>query len=137
MLEALGPQHNERDHQAWTSSIDHIRSTPGFPTEAPDDWPRPMSSERNLQDLHMHADEFAAGVAYAYSVLDPTTDDVIGCVYIDPDEPAIDASGRPMATMRSWVRSDRAELDEPLATTVTEWLRSSGAFGEVRTPGRQ
>ena len=29
-LEPLGPQHNERDHAAWTSSIEHIRSTPGF-----------------------------------------------------------------------------------------------------------
>lgn len=29
-LEPLGPQHNERDYEAWMSSIDHIRSTPGF-----------------------------------------------------------------------------------------------------------
>ena len=30
-LEPLGPQHNEADHTAWTSSIAHVRSTPGFP----------------------------------------------------------------------------------------------------------
>ena len=30
-LEPLGPQHNASDLAAWTSSIDHIRSTPGYP----------------------------------------------------------------------------------------------------------
>ena len=29
-LEPLEPEHNERDHDAWMSSIDHIRATPGF-----------------------------------------------------------------------------------------------------------
>jgi hypothetical protein len=29
-LEPLGPQHNPADHAAWTSSIEHIGSTPGF-----------------------------------------------------------------------------------------------------------
>ena len=27
-LEPLGPQHNERDYAAWTSSMDHIRRLP-------------------------------------------------------------------------------------------------------------
>jgi hypothetical protein len=35
-LEPLGPQHNEADHAAWTTSIEHIRATPGF---ADTDWP--------------------------------------------------------------------------------------------------
>jgi hypothetical protein len=30
-LEPLGPQHNEADYAAWTSSIEHIRRTPGYP----------------------------------------------------------------------------------------------------------
>ena len=38
-LEPLGPQHNEADHAAWTSSIAHIRSTPGFPDG---NWPPPI-----------------------------------------------------------------------------------------------
>ena len=29
-LEPRGPQHNDADHAAWTSSIDHIRGTPGL-----------------------------------------------------------------------------------------------------------
>ena len=29
-LRPLGPEHNASDYAAWSSSIDHIRSTPGF-----------------------------------------------------------------------------------------------------------
>src|SRR5271166_2928888 len=29
-LEPLGPQHNDADHRAWMTSIEHIRATPGF-----------------------------------------------------------------------------------------------------------
>jgi hypothetical protein len=34
LLEPLGPQHNQADHAAWMSSIEHIRSTPGYPDGA-------------------------------------------------------------------------------------------------------
>ena len=41
VLEPLGPQHNQRDHAAWTSSIEHIHATPGYDDEPddPDPWP--------------------------------------------------------------------------------------------------
>jgi hypothetical protein len=29
-LVPLGPEHNERDYRAWTTSMEHIRRTPGF-----------------------------------------------------------------------------------------------------------
>ena len=38
-LSPLGPEHNASDYAAWTSSIDHIRATPGFPDGS---WPHPM-----------------------------------------------------------------------------------------------
>ncbi len=104
-LERLAPEHNERDHAAWMSSIDQIHATKGF---APgdwggDDWPFEMSAEDNLADLVMHADEFDRGIAFAYTVLDPSTDDVIGCIYIDPDP-----TGLADAMMRCWVRASTA-----------------------------
>jgi hypothetical protein len=83
-LEPLGPQHNERDHAAWTSSIEHIRSTPGFDGW---DWPpaEGMPLDRNLADLRRHADDFVRRVGFTYSVIQAPADDVIGCVYIYPD----------------------------------------------------
>ncbi len=133
ILRPLAPEHNERDHAAWMSSIDHIRATPGFGdgTWGPDTWPFEMSAEQNLRDLEMHWSEFVRGEAYAYTVVDPHTDDVIGCVYVDPD-----ATDEADVIVRSWVRSSHASLDEHLASTVDDWLRSSWPFGSVRWPGR-
>jgi hypothetical protein len=34
-LEGLGPRHNQSDHEAWPSSIEDIRATPGFEDRAP------------------------------------------------------------------------------------------------------
>jgi hypothetical protein len=46
-LEPLGPEHDEGDYRAWTSSIPHIRATPGFAARA---WPVPMTLAENLGD---------------------------------------------------------------------------------------
>jgi len=138
VLEPLGPEHNERDHAAWSSSIEHIHASPGFaPGEwGGDAWPYEMSAEANLADLEMHAGEFVRGEAFAYSVLEAAETgglDVIGCVYIDPDHIS-DDPGRAM--VRSWVRADRAELDVVLADAIREWLAADWPFTSVRFPGR-
>ena len=138
VLEPLGPEHNDSDHAAWSGSIDHIHATPGFTAALwqGDEWPYPMSSEQNLADLQMHAREFVVREAFAYTVLavdggDDDSIDVIGCVYIDPDDTkAADAM------VRCWVRADRAHLDEPLADAVRHWLRTDWPFASVRFPGR-
>ncbi len=98
-LEPLGPQHNEADHAAWTSSIAHIRSTPGFPDG---NWPPPegMSLDRNLDDLRRHAADFEARTGFTFTVLEPVTGGVIGCVYLYPSE-SPDAD----VTVQSWVRA--------------------------------
>jgi hypothetical protein len=44
----LAPEHNASDHAAWSSSMDHIRATPGFAGRR---WPHPMTLEQNLDDL--------------------------------------------------------------------------------------
>lgn len=125
-LEPLGPEHNERDHRAWTSSIDHIRNSPGFVGRP---WPHTMTLAENAGDLAAHADDFAARRGFTYTVLD-ADDVVIGCVYIYPDE-----DGGHDAHVRSWVRADRAELDAVVRTTVARWLRTAWPFSLVRYEG--
>ena len=58
-LEPLGPEHNESDLAAWSSSIEHIRATKGYPDGS---WPPAggMSPEQNLADLTRHAADFEA-----------------------------------------------------------------------------
>ncbi len=125
VLEPLGPEHNERDHEAWSSSIEHIRSTHGFAGQS---WPHPMSLAENLNDLERHHAEFEERTAFAYSVLDPETDDVIGCVYVDP------APAGEGAVVRTWVRASRVELDVPLRAAVVVWLERDWPLASVSTP---
>lgn len=129
-LEPLGPRHNESDHAAWTSSIEHIRSTPGYPDGR---WPPVggMTLAENLADLDRHAADFAARKGFTFTVLDPDSGDVIGCVYLYPsDSPDHDVE------VQSWVRADRAELDEPLADAVAAWLEEAWPWERLDRRGR-
>jgi hypothetical protein len=128
-LVPLGPQHNEADYAAWTSSIDHIRATPGFPDG---NWPHEMSLSDNLRDLERHAQDFAARRGFTYTVLSTGTADVIGCVYIYPvrGRERGAADGR-RASVQSWVRADRAALDPVLHDAVLEWLEHDWPFDSI------
>jgi len=55
--------------------------TPGWETSS---WPDDRSLVDNLRDLQAHADDFENRKGFTYTVLDPATSDVIGCVYIYP-----------------------------------------------------
>lgn len=127
-LEPLGPEHNEGDYRAWTSSIPHIRATPGFADRS---WPTPMTPAENLGDLERHASDFAARSGFTYTVRAAGSDEIIGCVYIYPA-----ASGDSMADVRSWVSADRAPLDVVLYEAVSQWLRSAWPFTAVRYAAR-
>lgn len=126
-LEPLGPEHNEDDYRAWTSSISQIRATPGFEGRS---WPVPdMTLAENLGDLERHAADFAGRSGFTYTVRATGSDEVIGCVYIYPD--ASDASDASDADVRSWVSADHAALDVVLYEAVSEWLRSAWPFTAV------
>ena len=123
-LEPLGPQHNERDHEAWMSSIDHIHATPGFPDGS---WPRSMTIEANLADLERHARDFEQRSGFTYSVLDGN--DVIGCVYIYPSETGD-------AAVSSWVTASRAEMDVVTWRAISAWLAADWPFTAVEYASR-
>jgi hypothetical protein len=127
VLEPLGPQHNERDYAAWTSSVDHVHATPGFTDSR---WPREMTLDENRVDLERHQRDFQGRTGFTYTVLEAGDRDVIGCLYIYP------LRDGPGADVRSWVRADRAELDLPLAAAVAAWLEADWPFERVRYAGR-
>ena len=129
-LEPLGPQHNHADHAAWMSSIEHIRTTPGYPDG---NWPPGggMTLEENLSDLRRHADDFTRGAGFTFTVLDPGDNDVIGCVYLYPS-----TSEESDVKVKSWVRADRAVLDAPLADAVARWLATDWPWKRVDRRGR-
>ena len=123
LLEPLGPEHNEPDYAAWSSSIEHIRATPGYPDGR---WPRPMTLEENRADLERHARDFAARSGFTYTVLDPSDRRVIGCVYIYPD-----TEGGDDAVVLSWVRATHAARDAALRQVVSRWLDEAWPFERI------
>lgn len=134
-LALLGPQHNEADHAAWASSIDHIRSAPAFPNGR---WPQQISLSDNLRDLERHAQDFAERRGFTYTVLSADTGEVIGCVYIYParaDEPGENVTGGRHAQVRTWVRADRAALDAALYDEVRRGWIGTGRLTRSGTPG--
>ena len=120
VLEPLGPQHNESDYAAWSSSMEHIHATPGWEGSK---WPRPMSLEENRADLERHARDFEQRAGFTYTVLDPASGTVIGCVYI--------YTGEEGASVQSWVRAASAELDAELWRAVSAWLAKDWPFERV------
>lgn len=122
-LRPLGPEHNDSDYAAWTSSIDHIRATPGFSGGS---WPHPMTIAENHGDLVRHAADFTARIGFTYTVLRPGTETVIGCVYIYPSRtPDHDVR------VRSWVRAADADLDAVLYRAVAAWLAADWPFERI------
>jgi len=108
--------------------VEHIRKTPGWETSS---WPDDRGLEGNLRDLQEHADDFEKRTGFTYTVLDPATGEVIGCVYIYPDK-----SGQDDARVRSWVRASRADLDVQLWRAVTDWLADEWPFERVAYAAR-
>ncbi|MEV5576119.1 N-acetyltransferase [Spirillospora sp. NPDC052269] len=123
-LTPLGPEHNDADHDAWTSSVKHIRATPGF---GEGEWPPldGMSLAANQKDLERHARDFENRAGFTFTVLDDA-DVVIGCLYIYPSR-----SSEGVTDVRSWVREASAELDGPLHQAVAAWLASDWPFEKV------
>jgi len=129
----LGPEHNEADHAAWSSSIEHIRGTPGFEGRS---WPQPMDPDQNRGDLERHAADFTARTGFTYTVLD---DDgtVIGCVYIYPPQGSgADGADEADAEARSWVSAAHAARDAALYRLVSDWLADAWPFRTVRYASR-
>lgn len=120
-LEPLAPIHNERDHEAWMGSIDHIRQTPGM---AGLSWPKTMTLAENMEDMKMHHREFEQRKSFTYSVLDG--DAVIGCVYVYPSrDDGVDAD------VKSWVTEDRVDMDPVVWSSLSAWLTSEWPFQTI------
>lgn len=114
-LQPLGPEHNESDYAAWSSSMDHIRRSPGYPDGS---WPREMSLEENRADLERHARDFAERKGFTFTVLDGAGD-VVGCVYVYPAR-----DGTHDAVVKSWVREADAPIDETFRRAIADWITS-------------
>ncbi len=105
--------------------MEHIHDTEGFEGHP---WPTPMTSEENMADMVMHADEFEARTSFTWSILAIDTDEVIGCIYLYPFDPPRPGAAR----FRSWVTAGRAADDQHVRSTLSTWFAEHGPL-EVTT----
>jgi hypothetical protein len=80
-----------------------------------------MTLQANHGDLVEHAKDFADRQGFTYSIIDD--DHVIGCLYIYPSK-----SSTHDASVKSWVRGSRAEMDMVIWRSVSRWLVEKWPF---------
>jgi len=126
-LAPLAPEVNELDYAACQGSQEHLATTMQW-----GGWPQAtMTLADNLVDLERHWKEFENHEAYAYTVLAPSGEPCIGCVYLYPDK------GDPRGvTMAFWVTEPQlaGELDRHLVETVLAEIESTWPADYVALP---
>ncbi len=128
-LEILEPSVAEKDYEAVMSSKERLRHV----FSENDEWPADdLSLEDNIRDLKRHEAEFNSRLAFAYTVLSPSKDRCVGCVYIYPSPiPRYDCE------VYLWVRTSEVDLDGHLYKNIRSWLKSHWKFKSVAFPGRE
>ena len=103
-------------------------------------WPTPaFTLAENRADLERHQREHGEGVAFTYTVLDPTESRCLGCVYITPI-PKTAAHLYPKdgygASVGFWVRSDElgSGMESHLLATLRAWFAAEWPFDRVIYP---
>ncbi|MBD2157876.1 GNAT family N-acetyltransferase [Leptolyngbya sp. FACHB-16] len=96
-------------------------------------WPEGLTLEQNLIELGWHQREFQRRTSFAYTVVTPPEDRVLGCVYINPTlKRDYDAD------IYLWARESELQggLEQRLLTTVKGWVSKEWPFRNVVYPGR-
>jgi len=118
------------DYDAVMSSRKRLRTV--FAPD--DDWPADnMTLADNFKDLQRHQNEFLERIAFAYTVMNPSETECLGCVYINPIKKAsFDAC------VFLWVRESEMGKggDEELYSLITTWIEECWPFRQVVYPGR-
>lgn len=134
-LRPLTPAHVELDHAALMTSKEMLRLWAGHPEGG---WPHEdFSVEDNMDDMEWHYGDHLARTAFTFTVLNPAEDEVLGCVYIVPFAPIMDANpylkdvvSDDAALVRFWVAEPRLSdgLDKRLLTAMVDWFVQKWMF---------
>lgn len=96
-------------------------------------WPQDdFTSEMNRKDLQEHEVEHDKRIAFTYTVLDPTENICLGCVYINHLKEG-QMKGDHAAMLRFWVRQSYldGDLDRRLLIALIDWFRKDWTFSRV------
>ena len=117
-----------KDYDAVMSSVEHLSTI-----WKGGKWPVGLTLEQNLIDLGWHQKEFQTRRSFAYTVVDLTEQQVVGCVYILPTHrDGYDAE------VFLWARQSHLEsgLETRLYESVRTWIPTAWPFSSPAFPGR-
>ena len=117
-----------KDYDAVMTSVDHLAKVwPGS------GWPEGLTFEQDLIDLGWHQKEFQIRRSFAYTAVNISESEVLGCVYVNP----IRKRGYE-AEVYLWVRKSELGkgLDSRLLVAVKGWLEKEWPLKNVAFPGR-
>lgn len=133
----LTPAHVEIDYAAVMESKERLR------LGSLSSWPREgFTLEENLHDLERHFDDHIHRRAFTYTILDPTGETCLGCLYIHPlrDHVGPSTAGElpePIeadeAAVAFWIRSSLEDtpVEKNVLLELIGWLRSAWSFSRV------
>ena len=149
VLVPLTPDHVYLDYAALMSSKEMLRVWSGSPWPSDD-----FTLAQNLEDLEWHWAEHKERIAFTFTVLNPTENSCLGCVYIksmaevwannEKWEMGINPVETPSLTntatasdynalVRFWATQPTLaqELDKTLLQTLRHWFASDWAFTDI------
>ena len=121
----------EQDYEAVMSSKENLRRI----FSAQDDWPRDeMTLQDNFNDLKEHQEDFDQRRGFTYTVVSPSEDICLGCVYFYPWKGA-----HYDAQVYYWVRDAAKpnDLEKQLDHVLHQWLAETWPFHAPAFPGRE
>lgn len=137
-LRPLTPAHVELDHTTLMTSKKMLRLWSGNPE---DGWPDDdFSVEQNMEDMEWHYSDHLKRIAFTFTVLNPAEDEVIGCIYIVPFEPLMEANPQlteliqdDAALIRFWAVEPRLGdgLDARILQSMVRWFNEEWAFAQT------
>ncbi len=97
-----------------------------------DDWPSDdMTIEENYQDLLEHQMEFDQNEGFAYTILNPSEEICLGCLYIYPFP-----HGVYDCRVFYWLIEEANDLNATLRSFIDNWLPTSFHLQNPAYPGR-
>jgi RimJ/RimL family protein N-acetyltransferase len=121
----------EQDYEAVMSSKENLRQI----FSAQDEWPRDeMTMQDNFKDLKEHQEDFDQRRGFTYTVVSPSEDTCLGCVYFYPWMGA-----QYDAQVYYWVRdaAKSNDLEKQLDHFLHQWLAETWPFRAPAFPGRE
>ena len=121
----------EQDYEAVMSSKENLRQI----FSAQDEWPRDeMTLQDNFNDLKEHQEDFDQRRGFTYTVVSPSEDTCLGCVYFYTWRGA-QYDAQVYYRVRDAVKPN--DLEKQLDHFLHQWLAETWPFRAPAFPGRE